>query len=280
MGKNMVLWTILLSAVLLLCFGCTPKEAPVASLWSDGAWVLYEQSSLDATGKEVTGTLKISAVGKEMIEDKVFHWIEIREDNQKGVVITKILASEAPVYDPRSSFVFWDQVKRVIIQENSQTPEEIPEQHLKRFIPGFVESSKSKRFGNVKDQEPEQFKELPDATMTINKQKITAKGYELVRHYTSSVNLGFLNLEDTTESSTTYFLNSDVPFGGLVKVEHSSSTSSLNKMKPNEEPKAPNRFKNSLICTAFGNSDATTQIIGDPVEKQVLPFPFLKNSGK
>ncbi len=280
MGKNTILWTILLSVALLFSLSCSPKELPSASLWKDGAWVLYEQSTRNTEGEKITGSLKVSSVGKEMIENTLYHWIELREDNQNGVIITKLLVSEASAYDPRKSFVFWDQVKRIIIQENSQTPEEIPEQHLKRFIPNFVESSKSKRFGNVADQSPEQFKEIPDVQLTINKQKVTAKGYELARNYTSSVNLGFLNLEDTTESSTAYYLNPDIPFGGLAKVDHASTTSSINKMKQDEEPKPPNRFNNSLICTAFGHSGATSQIIGDPVERQVLPFPFLKNSGK
>jgi len=275
-------WQVFAMFMLILLIagsGCAPEELPSASLWGDGAWALYKQTRVDIEGREISGSLKISSVGKEMVENKLYHWIEIREDNEDGVIITKFLTAENPTYNQKEGFKFWSDIKRIIIQENSQTPEEIPLQHLKRYSPTFVESSKSKRFGNVKDQHTPEFTELPEIKLTINNKEISGSGFKSKRIYTSSVNLGFLNLEDTTESTTSYFTNPEVPFGGLIKVIHSSKTLSLNKLKP-EEQKPPQSFENTLVCTAYGKTGAETQIIGEPVEKQVMPFPFLKGGQK
>ena len=267
---------IILVLSIAMFAGCGPKEVKNAQLWPDGAWVLYEQTREDTDGSQVKGTLKVSSIGAEMVDGKPYYWIEIREDNQTGVKITKFLAAENAAYDPMTSFVFWDDIKRIIIQENNKTPEEVPAQHLKRYTPVYIESSKSKRFGNIKDTDQPQISEIPETSFQAGDKQITAKGMKITRRYTSSVNLGFLNLEDTTESSTEYFRSPDVPFGGIVKVTHSSQTSSINKLKPDQEAKPPQVFNNTLVLTQFGMSGASSQIIGEPVEMKVLPFPFLK----
>jgi len=211
-------WFCVCIIVLVGLSSCGQQHIPAASLWTDGAWALYEQVIIDGEGNQSKGTLKVSSVGKEMIEDKVYHWIELREDNQDGVKITKFLATENPAFNPRDSFKFWDDIKRIIVQENSETPEEVPAQHLKRFTPIFVESSKSKRFGNVKDQTDPEFKELGNLKLTVNGSELVSQGTEYAKNYTSSVNLGFINLEDTTATSTKYYLNDQIPFGGPTPV--------------------------------------------------------------
>lgn len=267
---------LLAFTLILTSVGCSPTELKDATLWTSGAWALYDQTRIDSDGTQVKGTFKVSAVGGENIDGKPYYWIEFREDNESGVKITKFLASETVNYDPLASFVFWDDVKRIIIQENSKTPEEVPAQHLKRYAPTFIESIKSKRFGNIKDTDQPQVIDLPESAFKISDHDFKVKGTKTTRKYTSSVNLGFLNLEDTTESSTEFFRVQELPFGGIVKVTHSSSTTSVNKLKPDQEPKNPQVFENTMIMTQYGVSGATSQIIGEPVEMKVLPFPFLK----
>ncbi|MBN1551964.1 hypothetical protein JW979_10860 [bacterium] len=278
--------------IFVLCFiSCngsnTPGEStgflgsslscPSASLWPDGAWVRYKQIRLDSEGNSSEGTLQVSAVGKEMVDNTPYYWIELREDKKDGgVVITKFLASENTAFNPIESMNFWDDIKRIIIQENTNTPEEIPAPHLKRFTPTFVESVKSRRFGNVNDVVEPEITELPDITVTVGGKELNCPGKRVVRKFTSMVNLGFLHLEDTTESATELYTHPEVPFGGIAKVTHTSTTFTVNKLRPEEEPKAPIRFENSMVLEDFGISGAKSQIIGTPVEKEVLPFPFLK----
>ena len=266
--------------IVTLHFGCQTMKVPDAKLWTDGAWALYKQIITDENGKTTQGTLKISSVGKEMVDGKPYYWLELRIDNKKGVVITKFLASEKKDYNPDDSFLFWNDIKQIIIQTDAKTPERIPENHLKRYAPDFIESSKSRRFGNVKDLQDPKINKLPEKSITVNGSSVVCTGKEFSRKYESSVNLGFLHLCDTSEIKTRYYHSSQVPFGGIVEVSHSSVTISENKLKPEEEPKPPVVFENALILENFGTSGAESQIIGDPVEKQVLPFPFLQQGNK
>ena len=269
---------LVITLVLSVFWACGGTTIPTAGLWTDGAWALFEQTKKAADGKEVKGTLKVSSVGKEMVDGKPFHWIEIREDTADGAKITKFLASEAASFDPMKSFTFWDEVKRIIIQENSKAPEEVPPEHLKRFAPSFVESLQSKRFGNAKDVSQPVVTEMSQLNLKAGNQELTGEGKKYSRTFTSSVNLGFLNLEDTTESSTEFYICKSVPFGGLVKVIHSSKTSQIDKLKPDQEPKPPVVFENSMVLKDFGVSGAESQIIGEPVKMQVNPFPFLNKN--
>jgi len=259
--------------------GCSTPEAPSAALWPDGAWALYKQTKLDTDTQRIQGTLKVSSVGKETVEGQPYYWIELREDRQDGgVTITKFLARDRSQYNPDESFVFWDDVKRIIIQEGTNTPEEIPSQHLKRFAPSFIESGKARRFGNVKDIDPPVISTLPDITISPGGKSLLCTGKRHARKYISEVNLGFLHLQDISESSTEYYRNASIPFGGIARVVHSSTTTTANKLKTEEPPKPPIHFENSMELEQFGTSGAISQIIGEPVEKQVLPFPFLKGA--
>lgn len=278
MNRNKSWKLLVLFLIAFVFFACSKTTVPTASLWTDGAWVLFEQTKKSTDGKESKGSLKVSSVGKEIVDSKPYHWIEIREDSTDGVKITKFLASEALGFDPMKSFTFWDDIKRIIIQENSNAPEEVPPEHLKRFAPTFVESLQSKRFGNAKDVSQPLVQEMPPITLKAGNQDLSGEGKKYSRTFTSSVNLGFLNLEDTTESATEYYISKIVPFGGLIKVVHSSKTSQIDKLKPDQEAKPPVTFENSLVLKDFGSSQASSQIIGEPGKMQVNPFPFLNKS--
>jgi len=266
--------------VSVLMISCQPAELPTAALWTDGAWVLFDQTRKNVDGSETSGTLKISAVGKETVDGNLYHWIEFREDNEQGVKLTKFLTTERVNYNIKDGFNFWDQIIRIIVQENSGVPEEIPQQHLKRFSPSFVEHTKSKRFGNVKDAFPPKTSELSPINITVGGKNLKCSGTKYERKYSSEVNLGFLNLEDTTESASEYYTHSDIPFGSLVKVVHTSTTSSVNKLKPDQAPKPPTHFVHSLTLKSYGSKGAASEVTGEPVEKQILPFPFLKGGAQ
>ena len=269
-----ILWTLI-----LLLTGCS-SEVPTASLWTDGAWILYDIQRIDTDGDKISGTLKVSSVGNEFIDGNPYHWIEMREDSQKGVTIKKFLAKEKENFNPRESFIFWDDVQKIIIQTNSETPESIPAQHLKRFAPTFIQSAKANRFGNAENVSPAEFKELPEKNFSLNGSDVSSKGYHISRHTKSSINLGFLNLEDTTKATTEYYISPNIPFGGIVSVKHESTITSINKTKPDQEPKPPVFWETRLTAKQYGMNGAKTQIIGEPIEKQVLPFPFLKGDSK
>jgi hypothetical protein len=123
-------------------------------------------------------------------------------------------------------------------------------------------------------------KDILDArTFDVNGQEVTASGVRNVQHFTSSVNLGFLNLEDTTKSSVEFYRNPDLPFGGIVFVNFSSHTTSVNKLKPDAPPKPPQSFSNEMKLKAYGEN-AESQIMGTPSEMEVMPFPFLEAARK
>ncbi len=262
---------------LMACFlGCQPEKAPPPSLWTEGAWAIYSQNQISTDGKAFTGKLKVSCVGSEMIDGTPYYWLELRKDKADGgVTITKFLAKEKKNFSIKNSFVFWDDVKQIIIQEDSKTPEKIPPQYLSRFAPTFVESVKAKRFGNVKDIKPEKISDLPPKSFSIDGKNIQCTGKKFHRKFVSSVNLGFLNLEDTSEISTEYYASNDVPFGGIVYAKYVSTTQTVNKAKKSGEPKPPVHFENTLQLERFGATGAKSQIIGTPVEKKIMPFPFL-----
>ncbi|HPQ39365.1 MAG TPA: hypothetical protein PLV45_03235 [bacterium] len=274
---------ILLTVLCILCIaGCGEKSTDLhasAALWNLGDWALYDIHRIGTDGSEINGTLKISSVGQEMIEGHPYHWLEIREDSDQGVTITKFLAREKDSYNPEDGFTFWDDIKRLIIQQDANQPEEVPEQHIRRYAPHFIESGSAKRYGNVENVNPPQKEILPETEFTVNNGPVTAQGKRNVQHFTSSVNLGFLNLQDTTESSTEYYRNPDLPFGGIVKATLSSTTTSVNKLKPEAAPKPPQVYEIEMKLKAFGNG-AESQIIGTPVEMEVMPFPFLEAARK
>lgn len=273
---------ILLTVIFLSICGCgeqTTSEPVSATLWNPGDWALYDIQRLDTNGEEMQGTLKISAVGQEMIEGQPYHWLEMREDSDLGVTITKFLAREKEYFNPEESFTFWDDIKRLIIQKDANQPEEVPEQHLRRYAPHFIESGSAKRYGNVENISPPKKEILPETEFTVNNTPVPVQGISTAQHFTSSVNLGFLNLEDTTESSVKFYRNPDLPFGGIVQVKLSSTTTSVNKLKPEAPPKPPQVYEIDMTLKAYGNG-AESQIIGTPVEMEVMPFPFLEHAKK
>lgn len=280
----------LLIACVLVYAGCTqPTDTPDttsapavnvnAKLWNEGDWALYDINRTDTNGEKTHGTLKISSVGNDVIDGAPAHWLEIREDSENGVKITKFLASEVANYNPENGFTFWEDVKRIIIQKDTSQPEEVPAQHLRRFTPHFIENGSTKRFGNIENIDPPTKEVLSEKEFQINETSITASGQKNVQHFVSSVNLGFLNLEDTTASSVEYYMSNQLPFGGIVSVNLSSHTSSVNKLKPDAPPKPPQHFENKMVLKAWGNG-AESQIIGTPTEMEVMPFPFLEAARK
>ncbi len=276
-----VILAVLLTG-LIFTFGCGNNEEVVeetAQLFKIGDWMLYDLNRINVDGTETQGTLKVAAVGQELIEGQAYFWLEMREDSAEGVKITKILAREKPLYNPDDGFTFWDDVKRIIVQEDTNQPEEVPSQHLRRFIPHFIEGSGAKRFGNVEDLDPPERSVLPEKTFEVSETTIGATGIRSVQHFTSSVNLGFLNLEDTTESSVEYYRSTELPFGGIISVNFVSKTTSVNKLKPDAPPKPPQNYSNSMELKAFGTG-AESQIIGTPRDMEVMPFPFLEAARK
>jgi hypothetical protein len=270
---------VILSVTVFLVYfaGCSPQpvEFETASLFEDGAWALYSMRRVNTDGTTSRGTLRIAAVGNEILEGKMYHWLEKREDTDEGVIITKFLAREKPDFDPDDGFTFWDDVKDIIIQEDMNVPERIPQQHLRRFTPAFIESSSVRRYGNIENIEPPTKEVLDEKMFTANGNEFYASGVRKTNHFVSSVNLGFLNLEDTTESFVEYYSHPDVPFGGIVSVLYKSSTESVNKLRPDTPPRPPQSYENSMTIQSFGTG-AESQIVGQPVEKQVMPFPFLE----
>jgi hypothetical protein len=268
----------IISCALIIVAGCDQApvtETPSAQLWTDGAWALYSIDRLNTDGSTTKGTCRIASVGKEKVDGELHHWLEIREDGTDGVTITKFLAKEKPVFSLEDGFTFWQDVKQIIIQEDMNTPERVPQQHLKRFSPYFVESSGIRRYGNVQNIDPPVRDALETKTFTVNDTAIECPGVRKTNHFTSSVNLGFLHLEDTTESFVEYYSHPDVPFGGLVSVVFRSQTISENKLKPDTPPKPPQYFENKMVLQSYGTG-AESQIMGQPVDMDVMPFPFLE----
>ncbi len=252
-----------------------PIEAEAATLFENGAWALYDMERVNTDGTTSKGTLRIAAIGSELKNGQTYHWLEMREDTNDGVTITKFLAKEKPDYEPSDGFTFWDDVQDIIIQIDTSVPERVPEQHLRRFTPAFVENSSVRRYGNIENITPPTRDILDEQTFVVNNSELTASGVRKTSHFVSSVNLGFLNLEDTTESYIEYFTHPDVPFGGLVKVVYQSNTESVNKLRPDTPPRPPQSFENSMLLKSYGLG-AQSQIVGEPVEKEVMPFPFLE----
>ncbi|MCD4653541.1 hypothetical protein K8T06_06360 [bacterium] len=275
---------VLFFAGIFLFAGCNEKETPTAlsssaQLWNDGQWTLYDLNRTNTDGVETLGTLKVSSVGNEVVEGKTYFWLELREDSKNGVKITKFLAREKNSFNPDSGFTFWEDVKRIIIQKDTGKAEEVPSQHLRRYSPHFIEGSGAKRYGNIEDIDPPEVEILDAREFTVNNDPISVAGKRNVQHFSSAVNLGFLNLEDTTESSVEYYRSTEIPFGGIVSVDFSSITTSVNKLKPDAPPKPPKQYKNSMRLKSYG-SGAESQIIGDPIEMEVMPFPFLEAARK
>jgi len=274
---------ILLSSIFLFsgCGGQNSSEStPVsAHLWQNGQWALYDLNRLDTEGVETKGTLKISSVGSEQVDGQPYFWLELREDSENGVEITKFLAKEKADYNPENGFTFWDDVKRIIIQKDTNRPEEVPVQHLRRYSPHFIENSGSRKFGNVENNSEPVRETIDPREFTVNGKPVKVSGHRNVQHFTSTVNLGFLNLEDTTDSSVEYFQSNDLPFGGIVSVNFSSITTSVNKLKPDAQPKKPKEYRNSMQLKSYG-LNAESQIIGTPTEMKVMPFPFLEAARK
>lgn len=284
MARSHFAIVFLLSFGLIFFSACGEKETTqrvvtAASLFKPGDWALYDLQRVNTDGSETRGTLKISAVGQDMVEGVPYSWLELREDSDKGVEITKFLAREKTSFNPEESFTFWDDVKRIIIQKDANQPEEVPQQHLRRYTPHFIESGSVKRYGNVENIEPPTQTILSEKNFTVNGESVTATGKSSVQHFSSSVNLGFLNLEDTTESSVAFYRKADLPFGGIINVTYSSMTTSVNKLKPETPPKPPQLYENSMTMKAYGTG-AESQIIGHPVEMEVMPFPFLEAAKK
>ncbi|MGB3976126.1 MAG: hypothetical protein WBM02_11480 [bacterium] len=287
MSRSRLLSSLIISLAMVFIAGCgtsidveepSRSEAggiPSATLWADGAWALYSLNRTNTDGTTTEGTCRIAAVGKEMVDNKPYHWLEIREDSVDGVKITKFLALEDPDFSLENGFTFWDDVKQIIIQENTNTPERVPEAHLKRYAPHFVEGNVARKYGNVQNIDPPTHENLEAKVFAVNDAELVCTGVRKTSHFVSTVNLGFIHLEDTTESYVEYYSHPDVPFGGLVSVTFKNTTESENKLKPDSPPRPPQYYENQMTLQSYGLG-AQSQITGQPVEMEVMPFPFLE----
>ncbi len=269
--------------ILLLCINqaaCVQtsennNEAGEDSVFKTGSWALYDikiKENADLT----EGTLKVAVVGKEKVNDKDYYWLELVKTTDDGKSITRMLTTPKENIDYNETFVFWDDVNQVIIQQNDETPKKVSEVQIKKFIPNFVESGKTRRFGNAENITEPRIENLGTETMEIDGKTLETEKFNLEKRFVSRVNLGFIHIEDTTESSSAYWRSDKVPFGGLVKVIHTSETESINKKNTKAPKKEPEQYESAFMLKDFGHSGAVSAIQGDPEEMEGPVFPFLQ----
>jgi hypothetical protein len=256
------------------CNQTTPEKAEKGA--AGGAWVLYDAEIDNGTGTLVKGSIKVSEVGTEKVEGKQYTWFEIEETFGGKTKITKFLARPAEALDLKKSFNFWEDVRRIIIKEGKQA-REVPEVQLNKFMPSFVESNQTRKFRNATDLEPPKVTPLSEETIEVAGKSLKCAHQRIERKFVSQVNLGFIHIEDTTEMSSEVWTSDEVPLGHhLVKVVHSSTTQSVNKLKPDEAPKPPFKYRCNLVLKDFGSSGAVSAIKGEVKPMDVPVFPFLK----
>lgn len=273
-------WQAVAMGILLIGLtGCTKPEPPVPidAFFPDGSWTQYQMSVSDSEAGDVKGTLKISVVGHEKVDSVNYFWIEMDQRTGASRTITKFLAGKLDAVNFSESFRFWGDVKRIVMKEGEERAQEVQELQLKRYIPSFVESKKTRRFGKAEDLQEPVIENFPVENISVNGESLECAHVSVRRRFVSRVNLGFIHMEDETEAVSEYWVSRKVPFGGLVKVEHRSSTLSRNMKNPEKDQDVPSVYQCSFLLTGFGNSGAETAITG-PVDAMQAPiFPFLKD---
>jgi hypothetical protein len=80
-----------------------PRVAPLYALPADGTWVEYQWKAQGPDGSALTGTLRISSVGRKEINGGAHRWVEItrdwKEDGKARSRSRKLLVSEKALPD-------------------------------------------------------------------------------------------------------------------------------------------------------------------------------------
>ena len=99
------------------------RAAPLYALPADGTWVEFDWTATDPNGKEVKGTLRLSAVGGGVIDGTPCRWVEIRKEhrdrNETKREYRKLLIAEKAF---AAAPTLRDHVRTVIGQDGSAAP--------------------------------------------------------------------------------------------------------------------------------------------------------------
>ncbi len=73
MSQSKLSFSCLTLVMLSMLAACQPQPDKLASanLWTDGAWALYDIDRLNTDGTVTKGTLRVAAVGKEMLDNQL-----------------------------------------------------------------------------------------------------------------------------------------------------------------------------------------------------------------
>jgi hypothetical protein len=111
------------------------RAAPLYALPADGTWVEYDWTATDPMGKEVKGTLRLSAVGGKVIDGTACRWVEIRKEYREGSQTKReyrklLVAEKAFAAAP----TLRDHVRAVIGQDGSAAPLTFSASRARNFV--------------------------------------------------------------------------------------------------------------------------------------------------
>lgn len=264
----------LLSLLILFCFTISLYAAPTV-----GSWVVYKvtDKGVRQNNRPSEYTLKISVVGQEKVNGKDYFWYEFAKTESGDTVITKVLAKPESADSLSDRLDFYQDLQKIIIQNPGQKPQEVNQNAFARYDPHPVQSKKASTRRNAKIIKGPTVATKDTETLQIGGKslKCTVKEESKTEH--AQINLGFINLEDTSRFKTIVYLNDEVPITGVAKFMLNIETESKNQ-RPNQgtQAKEPRTAESVLLLTNFGKKGATSMITEQPEIMPENPFPFLK----
>ena len=100
------------------------RAAPLYALPADGTWVEFDWTATGPDGRDLKGTLRLSAVGGKTIDGTACRWVEVRKEHREGDETKReyrklLVAEKAFAAAP----TLRDHVRMVIGQDGSAAPQ-------------------------------------------------------------------------------------------------------------------------------------------------------------
>jgi hypothetical protein len=238
--------------------------------WSDGQYATYNVTA-GPTDEVVKADLRVALVGKETIDNKDYHWIELDLFNLKDLpkdltmdeefnsFRLKLLMSEYNFTFTKDNpeqvlqdLMNGEIVKRVIFQMNEDTPYEIDMSWLQMLAP-MMEMQMQDMEGS---QDEDVAKALEDMDWGYDTENVTTPAGT----FADALKLWFNMGDESTNVKMNIYAHEQVPLSVLVKV-----TGKI------EDTVSGDNFDVAVELAKYGN-DAETWITGEP---QMFSFDMM-----
>ena len=265
-------------------FGGLKGAEPPA--WSVGQSATYSVKISDFPGSkgDITATIRVALVGKEIIEGQEFHWLEIDISDMKGIpeemgMPYKVIKVKNLTKDPKATLPETDAeklTKKIVFQLDDQTPKEIDFMTIQNMAQGLTGQDPQ-----LKDVKPKVETKTGKETVTVKAGKFKdapflwfkagedSKGVKNLKIVLESY-VSFKNGDKSGTAEGTVHFDSKVPLFSLLKMATTVSYATV---------KEPLNIKIGMELTDYKMNGAMSLIKGEPKECDIFELMSILQGG-